>query len=158
MKSLEKPVGDRVLHAMAQAYPDPVDLSLLSMVLGCEQPSLETAMADLVASGLAQAVVVREGGVEHLDAPRITDRGMLVDDGLASDAREAGAVLRKLEADTLRQLLHCRITGSPLPAAAAEELRRSLNAVKDDALMDAATVWAHQNVSDWRAVLRVMQA
>lgn len=156
MKSLEKPVGDRVLHAMAQAYPDPVDLYLLSMVMGCDQPSLQSTMAELVECGLAQARVVREGSGEHLDAPCITDRGMLVADGLASDAIEADALLRKLEADALRQLLYRRIKGSQLPQAQAQDLRRSMDAIPDTDLVDAAKVWAHQNVSDWRAFFRVM--
>jgi len=156
VKSLEKPVGDRVLHAMAQAYPDPVDLYLLSMVMGCDQPSLQSTMAELVECGLAQARVVREGSGEHLDAPCITDRGMLVADGLASDAIEADALLRKLEADALRQLLYRRIKGSQLPQAQAQDLRRSMDAIPDTDLVDAAKVWAHQNVSDWRAFFRVM--
>ncbi|RQP22128.1 hypothetical protein [Piscinibacter terrae] len=160
MESLEKPVdqpvGDKVLHAMAQAYPDPVDLYLLSMVMGCGQPELESTTAELVACGLARAGRVREGAGEHLDAPCITDKGMVVADGLARDAREADALLRRLEAAALRQLLHRRIAGSKLAGAQAEELHRALDKVSDADLTDAATVWAHQNVSDWRALVKVM--
>ena len=39
VESLDKPVAERVLQAMAQAYPDPVDLSLLAMVMGCDESS-----------------------------------------------------------------------------------------------------------------------
>jgi hypothetical protein len=157
-KPVDQPVGDKVLHAMAQAYPDPVDLSLLSMVMGCEQPTLETTTAELVACGLARARLVREGSAEHLDAPCITDKGMVVADGLARDAQEADALLRKLEADALRQLLHRRIAASRLTAAQVEELHESLDQVSDFDLTDAATVWAHQNVSDWRALVTAMGA
>jgi hypothetical protein len=155
-KPVDPPVGDKVLHAMAQAYPDPVDLYLLSMVMGCAQPDLETTTAELVACGLARAGRVREGAQEHLDAPCITDKGMVVADGLARDAREADALLRKLEADALRQLLHRRVAGSKLGQAQAEELHRALDKVSDADLTDAATLWAHQNVSDWRALVKVM--
>lgn len=156
MESLDKPVGDRVLHAMAQAYPDPVDLYLLSMVIGSDQASLEATMASLVEAGLAQARLVVEGAEEHLAAPCITDKGMLVADGMASDAEQAAALLDKLEADALRQLLSCRIGASHLPAQQADELRESLATVDDTHLVDAAKVWANQTVSDWRAFVRVM--
>jgi hypothetical protein len=101
---------------------------------------------------------VREGSAEHLDAPCITDKGMVVADGLARDAQEADALLRKLEADALRQLLHRRIAASRLTAAQVEELHESLDKVSDFDLTDAATVWAHQNVSDWRALVTAMGA
>lgn len=156
MESLEKPVGDKVLHAMAQAYPDPVDPYLLSMVMGCDSVSLETVMASLVDAGLAQARVVREGADEHLEAPCITDKGMVVADGFASDADEAGAFLSKLEAQVLRQLLAHRIGASRLPQQQTDELRGSLASVSDADLVDAAKVWAHQTVSDWKGFFRAM--
>ena len=144
MESLEKPVVDRVLNAMAQAYPDPVDLCLLSMVMGCDVATLREATGALGQSGLAQ------------DGPRITDRGMAVASGFAADADEAAALLDRLEAQTLRALLALRVDGSRLSRAQADELRVSLNAVPDGALVDAAKVWAHQPVSDWRALIRVL--
>lgn len=158
MESLDKPVGERVLHAMAQAYPDPVDLYLLSMVMGSDQASLEATTASLVDTGLAQARIVADGPEEHLTAPCITDKGMLVADGMAANAQEAAALLHKLEADALRQLLGCRIRASHLPAQQADALREALSNVNDTHLVDAAKVWAHQTVSDWRAFFRVMGA
>lgn len=148
MESLEKPVGERVLQAMAQAYPDAVDLSLLSMVMGCSTASLQAAARELIAAGLAHP--------ERPDAPRITDRGMLVADGLAADAAQANDMLERVEAIALRQLLQRRILGSRLPEPQADELRGSLEAVSDGALVDAAKVWAHQTVSDWRGIIGAM--
>lgn len=155
---VDQPVEDRVLRAMAQAYPDPVDLTLLSMVTGCEQRALEATTAKLVACGLARAERVHEGAAAHLNAPCITDKGMAVADGLARDAHDADLLLRKLEAEVLRQLLHQRVLGSRLGAVQAGELHRLLDAVSDCDLIDAATVWAHQNVSDWRALVQAMAA
>lgn len=156
MELLEKPVGDRVLHAMAQAYPDPVDPYLLSMVMACDSASLKAAMTSLVDAGLAQARVVRAGADEHLEVTFITDKGMVVADGLAADADEATAYLGKLEAQVLRQLLAHRIGASRLPQQQTEELRGSLASVSDADLVDAAKIWAHQTVSDWKAFFRVM--
>jgi len=158
VESLEKPVGDRVLQAMAQAYPDPVDSYLLSMVLSCEASSLHATTARLVDEGLAESHPPREPGDTHADTLTITDKGMAVADGMAANAEEATALLERLEAATLRQLLEQRIRASRLPAAQADELRGSLGQVSDSALMDAARVWAHQTVSDWRALVHVMQA
>ena len=149
VEALEKPVVDRVLQAMAQAYPDPVDLYLLSMVLGCDVAALRPAAAELVATGLAQAEASPE-------APCITDRGMAVASGLAANADDASALLDRLEAQTLRALLSIRVRGSRLAPLQAAEVCASLLAVPDGALVDAARVWAHQPVSDWRALIRVL--
>lgn len=156
VESLEKPVGDRVLQAMAQAYPDAVDLGLLSMVMGCDVAALQAAARQLVAAGLAQARVVQDGGDERVDAPCITDRGMLVADGVAADADDATALLDRVEAHALRQLLQRRIVASRLPEQQADELRGSLAAVSDSVLVDAAKVWANQTVGDWRGLIRAM--
>jgi len=156
VESLEKPVGDRVLHAMAQAYPDPVDLYLLSMVMGCDVAGLRAATAALLDTGLAHAQLVADGPEAHPEAPRITDRGMAVAYGYANDADEAAALLDRLEARTLRALLSLRVGGSRLAPPQADELRASLQAVPDRALVDAAKVWAHQPVSDWCALIRVL--
>jgi len=152
------PVGDRVLQAMAQAYPGPVDAYLLSMVLGCDAASLQGTTSRLVEQGLAESHLSYEPGEAHTETLTITDKGMAVADGMAANAEEASALLDRLEAATLRQLLEQRIRASRLPAAQADELRGSLGQVSDSALMDAAKVWAHQTVSDWRALVRVMQA
>jgi hypothetical protein len=156
VESLEKPVGDRVLHAMAQAYPDPVDLGLLSMVLGCELPELKAATSELVKAGLAHGKVVFDGAEPNLQTPVITDRGMAVADGLASDGTQAAALLAKLEADALRQLLAGRIRASRLPAQQADELGESLCAIGDTTLVEAGQMLAHQTVSDWRAFVQAM--
>jgi len=156
VESLEKPVGDRVLQAMAQAYPDPVDLYLLSMVLGCEAASLQAITAELTHAGLAESCTPVKPDV-RADLLRITDQGMAVAFGLASDADDATRLLDRLEASTLRQLLDQRIGASRLPQQQVAELRGSVAKVSDSALVDAAKVWAHQTVSDWRALVRVMQ-
>jgi hypothetical protein len=147
VESLEKPVVDRVMQAMALAYPDSVDIVLLSMVLGCDAGAAREAMAGLVADGLAQ------GTPDH---PCITDRGMAVALGLAKDADDAAALLDRLEAQTLRALLAMRVRGSRLAPLQSAELSASLLAVPDGALVDAARVWAHQPVSDWRALIRIL--
>jgi hypothetical protein len=157
VESLEKPVVDRVLQAMAQAYPDPVDLYLLSMVMGCDVAALRAATATLVDAGLAQAQLVADGPAARPEAPCITDRGMAVAFGYAVDTEDAAALLDRLEARTLRALLAARVSGSRMPAAQADDLRGSLAVVPDGALVDAAKVWAHQPVSDWRALIRVLQ-
>ncbi len=82
---------------------------------------------------------------------------MAVAFGLAADADEAAALLDRLEARTLRALLAVRVKGSRLPEAQADELRASLGAVPDGALVDAAKVWAHQPVSDWCPLIRILQ-
>jgi DNA-binding MarR family transcriptional regulator len=158
VESLEKPVGGRVLQAMAQAYPDPVDSYLLSMVLGCEASSLHATTSRLVDEGLAESHPPADPGDTRGETLTITDKGMAIADGLAADAADATALLERLEAAALRQLLDQRIRASRLPAAQADELRGSLGQVSDSALMDAAKVWAHQAVSDWRALVTVMQA
>jgi hypothetical protein len=156
VESLEKPVGDRLLQAMAQAYPDVVDLGLLSMVMGCDPAALQAAARELVDAGLARARVLHDGSGERLDAPCITDRGMLVADGVATDAEQAVSLLERVEAAALRKLLQTRIGASRLPTQQADELRGSLDAVSDSALVDAAKVWANQTVGDWRGLIRAM--
>jgi hypothetical protein len=158
VESLEKPVGDKLLQAMAQAYPDPVDLTLLLMVIGDDMPALQSATADLVCKGLAQARNLVESGEERLGSPCITDKGMAVADGLAADADEAAALLDRLEAATLRELMDLRIGACALPAPQAKELRAAIFAMNDHALVDAGTVWAHRTVSDWRGLLGVMSS
>ena len=103
------PLGDKVLNAMAQAFPDPVDAYLLSMVIGCDRDAVESTIQSLVDAGLARARIVREGALEKLEAPCITDIGMLVAEGAARDAAQATAMLGHLEAETLRHLLAHRI-------------------------------------------------
>ncbi|HEX6704624.1 MAG TPA: hypothetical protein VF169_07680 [Albitalea sp.] len=156
MESFDKPVADKVLQAMAQAYPDLVDLSLLSMVMGCEATALQAATAGLVKAGLAQAQVVVEAPEPRVDGPSISDRGMAVALGLAENADDAAVLLDRLEARTLRSLLAQRVKRSRLPDSQLEDLRSSLDAVPDTALVDAAKVWAHQPVSDWRALIGVL--
>ena len=155
MESLEKPVVDKLLQAMAQAYPDPVDLTLLLMVIGDEMPALQAATAELVHHGLAQARTLVESGEERLGSPCITDKGMAVADGLAADTDEAAALLDRLEAATLRELMGLRIGACALPAPQAKELRAAIFAMNDHALVDAGTVWAHRTVIDWRGLLGV---
>jgi hypothetical protein len=155
VESLDKPLGNRVLQAMAQVYPDPVDLALLSMVTGCELGALQAQTARFIRDGLAQAPAAA-GAPCPPQSARITDRGMAVAYGLAIDAAHAAVLLARLEAQTLRSLLCARMQGSRLPNAQIDELRQAIAKVPDGALMDAARVWAHQPVSDWRALLKVL--
>jgi hypothetical protein len=76
--------------------------------------------------------------------------------GLAADGDEAQALLDRLEARTLRGLLSQRVNRSRLPDPRSADLLSSLEAVPDTALVDAARVWAHQPVSDWRALIDVL--
>ena len=152
----ESSVGTRILQAMARAYPDAVDLDLLSMVMGCDAAALHAAARQLVADGLARANEAAGGGPSRLEPPCISDRGMLVADGIARDAADASCLLERVEAAALRQLLQRRIGASRLPPQQADELRGSLATVSDDALVDAAQVWAHQTVGDWRGVIHAI--
>ena len=156
MESLEKPVGDRVLQAMAQAYPDPVDLGLLSMVMGCELSTLQDAVSSLVQRGLASGRSPQDGLGSAPAATVITDKGMAVVDGLAHDAAEAIELLARLEAAALRQLLISRVRASRLPVPQADELAQSLQSVADRPLVEAGALLAHQTVSDWRGFMRAM--
>lgn len=157
VESLEKPVGDRVLQAMAQAYPDPVDLGLLSMVMGCEIQVLREAVASLVQRGLARTRLTSpHGDAAAIAASVITDTGMAIADGMAQDAGDAAELLARLEASALRQLLVSRVRASRLPVPQAEELARSLHAVADQPLIEAGSLLAHQTVSDWRGVMHAM--
>jgi hypothetical protein len=157
VESLEKPVGDRILQAVAQAYPDAVDPYLLSMVLGCDPASLHASAMQLVESGLAESQVLPDAGDARSEVLTITEQGMAVADGMAADAHRAAVLLERLEAAALRQLLEQRIRAN-LPPAQAAELRGSLGQVSDSALMDGAKVWAHQAVSEWGALVQLMQA
>jgi len=156
VESLDKPLRDKLLHAMAQAYPDPLDLGLLAMVLGCDKPSLEAEVESLVREGLALARDAGPAVEPRWQAPFISDKGMAIADGLATSAEDATALLDHLEAAALRQLLVQRILGSHLPRQQMAELCSSLDAVRDAPLMDAARVWAHQTVGDWCGLLKVM--
>lgn len=156
MNSLDKPLGDRVLQAMARAYPDPVDLVLLSMVMGCELVALQAQAAHFIRAGLAQTSAAADATSSTPQAACITDLGMALAHGVATDAAHAAAVLGRLEARTLRALLWARMQGSRLPAAQINHLRDAVAQVPDGALVDAGSVWAHQPVSDWRALLRVL--
>jgi hypothetical protein len=137
---------------MAQAYPDPVDLHLLSMVMGCDVAVLRAGTAALVDAGLAHARIMADG-------PRVALHHRTRDGGgvrLCENAADADAFLARLETRTLRALLWVRVAGSRMAPAEAGDLRASLEAVPDGALVDAARVWAHQPVSDWRALIGVL--
>ncbi|WP_280150402.1 hypothetical protein [Piscinibacter sp. XHJ-5] len=142
---------------MTQAFPDPVDLHLLSMVMGCDVALLQSTTAELVQAGLAQARMVADGDGSRPEAPSVTDRGMAVGYGMANDGDDAATLLERLEAQTLRALLAERVKGSRLPPMQLQDLRVAIDAVGDRALVDAARVWAHQPVSDWPALLRVLE-
>ena len=128
------------------------------MVLGCDVASLRAAAARLIRAGLARAHTPLDGSEPRAEASCITDRGMAVAFGVAADADEAARLLDRLEAQTLRSLLALRVKGSRLPPAQADDLCSALVAVPDAALVDAARVWAHQPVSDWRALVGVLLA
>jgi hypothetical protein len=152
---LDKPLRDTVLQAMARAYPDPVDLVLLSMVTGAEPAILQAETADLIHAGLA-LVAACAGAPTDPRAVCISDRGMAVACGMATDSMQAKTLLGCLEAQTLRALLSARIGASRLPPMQREELRHAITKVPDSALMDAARIWAHQPASDWHPLVRAL--
>lgn len=158
MESLDRPVDDRVLNAMAQAYPDSVDPYLLAMVLGCDAATLAATMDSLVNTGLAEARVVIDGTEPRLQAPCITEKGMTVAGGRAGDSAAAAVALQHVEAATLRRLLALRVGASRMAAPQAVELQGALDILDDRALVDAAAVWAHQHVSEWSAVVGALHA
>jgi hypothetical protein len=151
-------VGDKVLNAMAQAYPDSVDPYLLAMVLGCDTATLSATMDALVTAGLAQARVLIEGAEPRLQAPCITEKGLTVAGGRAGDATEAAAALHRVEAATLRRLLALRIGASRMAASQVVELQGALDTIDDRVLVDAGAVLAHQSVSEWNALLGMLHA
>lgn len=156
MKSLDKPLRDTVLQAMARAYPDPVDLVLLSMVTGSDPAPLQAETTGLIRAGLAQSVVSDAAAEPGPPGACITDRGMAVACGLVADGIQAADLLERLEARTLRSLLCARIGASRLPVDQVEELRLAIMKVPNGALRDAACIWAHQPVSDWRPLARAL--
>ncbi len=156
MESLDKQLRDTVLQAMARAYPDPVDLVLLSMVTGCEVAALEAETGELISAGLAQGPHAGIPAWPRLQSAYITDRGMTVACSQATNESEASALVYKLEARTLRALLCARAYASRLPAAQINELCEAISNVPDGALIDAARVCAHQPVSDWRPLVQAL--
>src|SRR5437867_3515117 len=82
VEAMEKPAASSVLQAMAEAYPDRVDMGLLAMVLGCEAGTVESMVGELTATGLADADSAPADTNSH-PAPAITESGMAVACGLA---------------------------------------------------------------------------
>ena len=72
MEVLGKPAAGSVLQAMAEAYPDRVDLGLLAVVLGCERPSVDAAVTELVSAGYACSAAP-DGDDSHGHGPSITE-------------------------------------------------------------------------------------
>jgi len=153
---MEKPAAGKILQAMAEAYPDQVDLYLLSMVLGREMAAVNAALADLVDAGLAQAATPTSDNSMQQQAPCITEAGMAVASGQAEQWEAAPKVVARLEAMALRRLLCERVATSGLQPRQRRELRESLDRVTGDSLVGAAKIWAYRPVSDWSAFIQAL--
>ena len=153
---MEKPAASKILQAMAEAYPDQVDLYLLSMVLGREMAAVNAALADLVDAGLAQAATPATDGSMQQQAPCITEAGMAVACGQAEQWEAAPKVVARLEAMALRKLLCERVATSGLQPRQRRELRESLDRVTGDSLVGAAKIWAYRPVTDWAAFIQAL--
>ena len=105
MEALEKPAASKILQAMAEAYPDRVDLCLLAMALGREIAIVNAALADLVDAGLAQAASPAKDGSL---ASCITEAGMAVASGQARPWEAAAGVVARLEAMVVSKLQSLR--------------------------------------------------
>jgi hypothetical protein len=151
---MDKPAASSVLQAMAEAYPDRVDLGLLAMVLGCERSALDAALGELTAAGLAQDDS-DERSMSH--APTITESGMAVACGHAPSWESAPDAVQRLQADALRQLMCQRVSASGLQPRMRRELRESIAGVAGDSLLSAAKIWAYRPVADWAALIQALR-
>jgi hypothetical protein len=102
----DQPAARSVLQAMAEAYPDRVDLGLLAVVLGCERAAVDAAVCELMAAGLAQDEAAADSPQGH--AACITEGGMALASGQAQAGESAAEVVQRLEVNTLLQLASVR--------------------------------------------------
>jgi hypothetical protein len=156
VEALDKSAASKILQAMAEAYPDQVDLYLLAMVLGREMATVNAALSELVEAGLAQASAPTQNSSQS-QAPCITEAGMAVACGQADGWESAAAVVTRLEAVALRKLLCERVATSGLQPRQRRELRESLDRVTADSLVGAAKIWAYRPVADWLGFIRTLQ-
>ncbi len=154
------PLRGRILHALAQAYPDPVDLRLLFTVWGCEASRIQSIAAELTSSGLAcVAPTVSTEAAAATGGQRfcITELGLSVANGHAPDASSAREWIQRMEANTLRSLLRRRIVVAHQRDAHVPRLLSALDALDDAMLLDAARIWAGQRVDEWDVLAQALR-
>jgi hypothetical protein len=153
---MDKPAVSSVLQAMAEAYPERVDMVLLAMVLGCEAGAVETTVGELIATGMAEADATPAETTTLRHAPAITEAGMAVACGQAQLWESPIHALQRIEADNLRQLMTARVAASPLQPRQRRELRESIVGATGESLLGAAKIWAYRPVAEWTAFIQAL--
>src|ERR1043165_881158 len=155
VEAMDKPAVSSVLQAMAEAYPERVDMGLLAMVLGCEAGAVATTVDELVDGGLAEADsdAASADATTHRHAPAITEAGMAVACAQAQPWESPSHALQRIEADNLRQLMTVRVAASALQPRQRRELRDSIVAATAESLLGAAKIWAYRPVAEWSAFI-----
>ena len=99
--------GD-VLHALADAYPQPVHFGYLSLAHGVSSGAMWRALAEL----RRNALITVDRSLASSEIPfaqtRITGKGLAVTAGIASPSDDDAANLREREAQTLDRLQQSR--------------------------------------------------
>ena len=155
MEAMDRPVASSVLQAMAEAYPERVDMGLLAMVLGCERSIIETTVGELSAAGLA-GDDAGAADAPSRPAPVITEPGMAVACGLAQRWESPPHVLQRIEASALRGLMTARVGASALQPRQRRELRVSFVAATGESLLGAAKIWAYRPVAEWTGFIQAL--
>jgi hypothetical protein len=153
---MDKPAVSSVLQAMAEAFPDRVDMGLLAMVLGCETAAVEATVSDLAAAGLAEEADSAPAETTTRQAPAITEAGMAVACGLAQPWESPAQALQRIEANGLRQLMTVRVAASPLQPRQRRELRDSIVGATGESLLGAAKIWAYRPVAEWMSLIQAL--
>lgn len=93
-----------ILLAMGKTYPDQIDLDAVSRQTRLDGPQVRAALWELVDRGLVDVPGSPSWAGLPWSVPRLSEAGMAVAFGLAAADDDAGEVIDRLEAATLRQL------------------------------------------------------
>jgi hypothetical protein len=101
-------LAGEVLHALADAYPQPVHFGYLGLALGVSSGAMWRALAEL----RRDALITVDRSLASSEVPfaqtRITGKGLAVTAGIASPSDDDDAALRELEAVTVDRLQQSR--------------------------------------------------
>jgi hypothetical protein len=128
-------LADTVLHALADAYPQPVHFGYLSLALGVSAGAMWRALQQLRRDALITVDRSLAGNDTPFAATRITGKGLSVSAGMAEPSDDAAATLRRVETLTLDRLQQSRERKPPFRAVAGAASR---TAAACDPRFDAA--------------------
>jgi hypothetical protein len=111
-------LADAVLHALADAYPQPVHFGYLSLALGVSAGAMWRALQQLRRDALITVDRSLAGSPAPFAQARITGKGLSVSAGITEPTDDAAATLRRLEAVTLDHLQQSRERKPPARAVA----------------------------------------